>query len=289
MEAFWVFQGSDTVEEEDELKSTRKHRVLSWKIRKQYLFDDFYGMIVEGKQRIGKSSYISLCMAEALGKWEYHPEVICVEPNFEAVKPWVVFRPKDFLNVVFEVTDKGEKQPAIFWDDAGVWLFSLDWYKPFVKSVVKYLQVAGTQFGFIFFTTPSQTMISSKILQAFPQIYLCRISKTGRDTYTVRKRIAKVYESWGYPDGKKGGVWSKWIDKYNCILPNSYYDWYKPIRDSYIKIAIKLMKIEYERIVKKVKTVEDRDSLMEEVYQVAPDESKIKELNEIIKNLEKSI
>jgi len=43
-------------------------------------------------------------------------------------------------------------------------------------------------------------------MASLPNYYVCNATKTSSDSYTLRPRIAKVYESGNYPDGKKGGV-----------------------------------------------------------------------------------
>jgi len=114
-----------------------------------------------------------------------------------------VFKPEEFLNLILTVN---EKQQAVVWDDAGYWLFALDWYEEFVKAESRFMQLAGTLFGAIILTTPNQTLISSKVMASLPNYYVCNVTKTSSNSYTLRPRIAKVYESWNYPDGKKGGV-----------------------------------------------------------------------------------
>ncbi|MHC3129847.1 MAG: hypothetical protein IBV52_07205 [Candidatus Bathyarchaeota archaeon] len=41
--------------------------LLGQKINAEYMSDGFFGLVVQGKQRIGKSSYVSQCLAEAQG------------------------------------------------------------------------------------------------------------------------------------------------------------------------------------------------------------------------------
>ena len=47
---------------------TRDCLELAWKIGDEYVYDGFFGLIVEGVQRIGKSSYVSQAIAESVGK-----------------------------------------------------------------------------------------------------------------------------------------------------------------------------------------------------------------------------
>jgi len=266
-------------------KVVRKYNKLAWRINDEYLFDGFAGIVVEGRQRVGKSSYVSQALASAFGEWEYKPEIRCVQPNFEAVKPWMVFPPKEFLELVLNQT---KKEKAVIWDDAGFWLFALDWYEPFVKSVSRYIQLAGRQFAFLILTTPNKNLISSKVLAALPSMYVCKVVRNrayGRDSYKFRPRIAKVYEKWDYPDGKKGGVKTRWKDNFNCILDDSFYEWYKPKSEHYMDIGLEILRREVNKITKKMDR-KDEEEKMEKVFQVTGNPEKLNELDEVIKNLE---
>lgn len=262
---------------------------LAWKINDAYLFDGFFGIAVEGKQRIGKSSYVSQCLAEACGKWDHSFKLEdgrkvskCVTPNYEEVKRWIVFPPKEFLDLVLRVE---KKERAVIWDDAGFWLFALDWYQPFVKSVSRYVQLAGRQFGVLILTTPNKRLISGKVLEALPDMYVCKIVKRGSDDVLYRPRLAKVYERWDYPDGKKGGVKTRFKDEFNAILPDHYWSWYQPKSEHYMDIGLQLLKREVQKITKKTdKREEERH--MEKVHEVVGDPERLKEVNEVIANLE---
>jgi len=257
---------------------------LGWRINDEYLFDGFFGMVVEGKQRIGKSSYVSQSLAESFGEWQYKPVVKCVEPNYESVKPWMVFPPKEFLDLVLHVESK---QRAVIWDDAGFLLFALDWYEPFVKSVSRYIQLAGRQFGSLILTTPNKTLISSKVLAALPEMYVCKVVRAGYDSYLNRPRKAKVYERWDYPDGKKGGVKTRWKDHFNAMLPDSFFGWYKPKSEHYMDVGLQILKREVNKITKKMDKKEEAE-VMEKVFQVAGDPEKLNELDEVIQNLQQT-
>ena len=270
---------------------TRKDRdciELAWKINDTYLFDSFFGMAVEGKQRIGKSSYVSQSLAEACGEWDHRFKLDdgrtvskCVDPDYDEVKKWMVFPPKEFLELVLHV-DKKER--AVIWDDAGFWLFALDWYEPFVKSVSRYIQLAGRQFGVLILTTPNKRLISGKVLEALPDMYVSKIVRTGDDDVNYRPRMAKVYERWDYPDGKKGGVKTRWKDRFNAMLPDPFFKWYKPKSDHYMDIGLQLLKKEVGKITKK-RDKKEAEDYMENVHQVVGEPERIKEVNELIANL----
>lgn len=247
-------------------------------------------MVAEGPQRIGKSSYCCQSLAEAHGEWErwdegdvYHGR--CVEPDYDAIKKWIVFPPKEFIDLVLDIPI-GVKHMALYWSDAGFWLFVLDWYEAFVKAVAKYVQLSGRQFAAIFFSSPSKKLISGKVLESMPGILVCRIIKEGADTLTHKPRIAKVYKRWDYPDGKKGGVRTQWRDHYNAILPNNFWRWYKPKSDMYMELGKKILRDEYAALQKKLSKREKEDH-MEDVHKIVGPPERLKEISEVLAHFEK--
>ena len=69
-------------------------------------------MVIEGVQRIGKTTYASKAFAQAFGEWESKPEPHCVKSNFEAVKDWMTFLPREYLDSILELyeTERGIKR-----------------------------------------------------------------------------------------------------------------------------------------------------------------------------------
>jgi len=255
------------------------------RMRREYKYDGFMSIIVEGKQRIGKSSYVSQSGAEALGEWDKDGDMLyCAKADYESLKKYIVFRPVDFLNLVLHIE---EKVCLVIWDDAGYWLFALDWYLPFVKSVSRYIQLAGRQITCLCLTTPDQDLISSKVLVSLPSMYLGRIRRDERtkDRPMDRPRAAKVYERWKYPDGHPGGVYTRWIDHFNAILPDDFYSWYKPISDQYLDVALRLMRTEVKKLTKTLGAGEAAQA-QEDAYKMAGAPERYNELEDVIKNLE---
>jgi hypothetical protein len=266
----------------------RRYSLTSWNINDAYYFDGFFPCLVEGQQRIGKSAYAAKSLAHAYGEWEYKPYVHCVKPNYEAVKPWMTFMPREYLDAILHAADNLKKRRGLIQDDAGFWYFALDWYDPFIKASNRFLQIVGTLFGTVMLTTPNQRLISSKILDALPELKICRIHRMGKDSYIKRPRLAKVYQTWDYPDGKKGGVKTMWEDKYNATLPDDFYNWYKPKRDGYIQIGLKLLKSEVYKLDKRASLREkeqilEKEGLIDDFRKVVGEDDKLKQVNEVIK------
>lgn len=268
-------------------------------INKCYYFDKFLGVTVEGVQRVGKTSYTCKSLAQAAGEWEWDKEapagskrLVCVKSNFDAVKNWLVFLPREFLSLVFNYGE--EKERAAIWDDAGFWLFSLDWYEPFVKAVSRYSQLCGTQFAALIMTTPDKKLISQKVLDALPKMKVCEVVEAGQESYYNRPRVARVYEKWTWADGKRGGVKKKWEDHFNAFLPDDFYDWYFPKRKGYLEEGKKILRREVTRLDHKTGQQTglegldkgDADDLMENVHKVVGGEERLKEVNEVLKMIE---
>jgi hypothetical protein len=145
----------------------------------------------------------------------------------------------------------GDRIPGYIWDDAGYWLFSLNWTDRLLISIQKYMNVIGTDMNNLILTTPDPEWILSKIA-AMPGTMRIKIIKRrgGVEDYdsNVFSRRALGYVPWKYPDLKGGGVNKKIEDDYSCKLPEPFYsEWYKPTREHYAKMAKLEMKEELRR------------------------------------------
>jgi len=180
------------------------------------------GMAYGGFMGTGKSAFCIKTEAEVLGK---HSGFEDNEPNYEAVKSFLDFPPKDFVERLLRMK---RREKMTIWDDMGLWLFALDWYNPFVKAVCKYLNVARTDWAFIFGNTPSPKMVAKRI-QNFPEIIRVKIVKVASNSdHPSKPRIATAYQVWITPDMKKTGVRRMFVDHYDAMMPDDFFGWYKP-------------------------------------------------------------
>jgi len=238
---------------------------LSEMIEEAYRSDEFTVFIIYGPLGYGKSSYACQVLAELYGDQDASP----LDPahwNWEAAKRHIFFHPRGFLEYVSRL-DRREK--AIVWDDAGVWLYALDWNDPFIKAVGRYLQTARTDFGGMVFTAPNPLSVIRK-LREIPAAITVKIIKEQSDyereapggrIEVVKPRIARMFRTWMTPDTKRWGVVEFARDQFNAILPDHFYEWYKPYRDSYKRMAVKLM---MRHITSLLKETEDIEELEEE-------------------------
>lgn len=226
---------------------------------------------------MGKSSYCIKTEAEVLGKHPGHEDNV---PDYEAVKRFLDFSPKAFVDRLLKMK---RREKMIVWDDMGLWLFVLDWYNPFVKAVCKYLNVARTDWALIFGNTPTPKMIAKRV-QNFPEVVRVKITKEGSNIKNPGKpRIATAYHVWTTPDLKKTGVHKMFEDRYNAMMPDDFFGWYKPLRDHYATIAKQLMYTTLMKLEKK-----DREEVVENpgFKEIMPEPERVKELKEVITQLE---
>ena len=220
-------------------------------IVKAFRYDDFNLFIIHGTPRIGKSTYAIKAMGQAVdylygedifkitGSSGYRQAPVCQRymgwDPMENVERW--------LDIITRI-------PNFTWDDAGYWLFSLNWTDPLLIAVQRYMNVVGTDINNLMLTTPDPTWILSKIATMPGCMRIRIIKRDGGSTDFDSKlysRRALGYVPWKYPDLKGGGVNKKLEDDFSCKLPDEFYKWYKPTRERYAKMAKLAMRAELIR------------------------------------------
>jgi hypothetical protein len=221
----------------------------------RFYADEFEAFLIYGPLGYGKSSYACQATAEAYG---IHNGVVAgydkhgnpYYSDWEAVKPRLKFHPGEVIEYLLNLEGR---DITMIWDDAGLWLYALDWNHPFVKAVGRYLNVARTDLGSILFTTPSPVVIMKKV-RDLPQCRTIKIVKRDVDNLDRRykKRLARIYQTWITPDMKKSGVKETHQDVFNAYMPDDFYRWYLPKRDHYAKMAKMMMMKEVDGLVEEV-------------------------------------
>jgi hypothetical protein len=215
--------------------------ITAYNVNHAYYRDEFSLFMVYGPLGIGKSSYAIKVMAEVLGEKN--------KPDYNKVKDYMVFHPQDFVEKCYKMAEQGQRDKAIIWDDAGLWLFALDFKNPFIQAIIKYLNVARTNWGAFILTTPTPSWIIYK-LRSFPQSVTIKILKVNDDMgRRQRLRVGRAYRFWVMPDMKKTGVRVLYEDYFDAMLPDDvYHDWYQPLRATYAREAALLARKEMEKL-----------------------------------------
>lgn len=221
-------------------------------IRRLFDDDEFKPIIIEGDHGYGKSSYANRLISEVYSKDNIHG-------NWDTQRLFpkhIGFHPRHVLDLW--IKKRNIRDYAFHWDDAGLWLHSLDFQDPFVKEVGKYMQVVRSDWACVIFTAISKEDISSKI-RGLRNAIVVEITKDGKDKTHPNRRTASAYierKTW------KGKIWKdyQWEEYFDSWVPGIYildntgsivkkkgfYGWYKPLRDEYSDMA-------KERMLRKLK------------------------------------
>jgi len=202
------------------------------RILELYENDEFKPIIIQGDHGYGKSSYANRLISEVYSNGDGRP---CWDKTL--FETHVGFHPKHVLKLWMR---KHDRDKCFHWDDAGLWLHSLDFQDPFVKEVGKYMQVVRTDWACVIFTAISKEDISSKI-RGLRNAIVVDITKDGAGKSHPNRRTANAYierKTWkghGYKD-------HQWQDTFDSHVPNKFYSWYNPIRNKYSEMAKHRMK-----------------------------------------------
>ena len=191
-------------------------------IEKMYRMGRTTNMVLYGEPRIGKSVYCIKVLKQ-------------LYPDKNEWKNHIVFRPQQFIEYM------NQRSKGLVWDDAGLWLFALDWNDPRVKAVMKLLQVSGVATAWLAMTTPAVSMIIKKALN-IEGILVGKVMKQSGKSDT--QRTVKIYKNsiaaWG-----KRYVKQIMEDSYNVMLDNEDYNYYFPMRQEYLQEALNMLSNAY--------------------------------------------
>lgn len=234
---------------------------LAWYIINAWYNDIFMLPIIYGEPRIGKSVYALKVLNQVYDyiwgwdKWRVYEECLGFKPD----------------EVLLQWKSLDRKIPGYIWDDAGCWLFTLDYQDPLLKEIQRYMNLLSTDIQCLILTTPDPRWILNKI-GGMPGSKWIKILRKYSDYRhlgpwpdSVRfGRMAKLYNPFIAPDLKKTGVSKPRIqDEFSCRLDDDLYEYYKPRREHYATEVKKRMwealsvRIKEDRIhSEKVKQVE---------------------------------
>jgi hypothetical protein len=162
--------------------------------------------------------------------------------------PLIVFHPEHFFDKLDRIKELGfAKTCTLNWDDAGLWLYAMDWDDPFIEAFTKWLNVARTNLNSLICSTPSPTFIFKK-LRTFPSAITVRILKNSGPQDHRWRRMAKGYQHYLLPDLHKTRVKPLFVDNFTCRMPTDFYAWYKPFRNQYANLAQRLMEEKWKEL-----------------------------------------
>ena len=199
----------------------KQDRQLTKLIRKWYSEGEFRLVLIYGTGGIGKTSYALQCLKQ-VDNVHYRQRLI--------------FQPQQFVHTVSWLKSNKLRIPALVWDDMGFWMYSLDYNDRFVRSAVKFFNVARTVVSCVIGTTNSLKMLVSSVRNM--DVLTVKVTAVRDNPYTS---LAKGYRMSIMPNFSRY-VRTVFEDEYPRHLEDSDYEWYKPTRDSYVNDAIRLMR-----------------------------------------------
>jgi len=207
--------------------------------------NEFFAAIIYGPLGYGKTTFTFKALLDAYGI-PHDRKAVLTEDQMALVKDAVVYTAKEFLDKVFR--DRGQRKLCLIWDDAGVGLFNLDTWDPFVKLVTKWMNVVRTQYAAVLFTSPSPMYMVRKI-RNIPQMVHIKITKINGGPR--HERQAQAYITWTNPDFVGHGVKKPYIEYFNVMMPDNLYKWYLPYRQSYADGLLDEAYAEYNKVRQK--------------------------------------
>ena len=228
---------------------------LARRICSAYLKDDFMLVIIYGELRMGKSAYALKVLGQVYDYLKDRPLSI------DLVDQYLGWHPAEVVDDWFDIE---KRIPMYIWDDAGYWLFSLQWHDPLLIAVQRYMNVIGTDMNTLVLTTPDPTWILKKIV-AMPGAIRVKVYKRDGGQYDNPSRLysrhARGYKPYRSPDLKKTGVNRILDDDFSCYIPDDVYAVYFPKREHYARMAkLEIRKVLRDQMAKgkTSKKVDDR-------------------------------
>jgi len=217
-------------------------------IRKSYEKNQCQNFIVYGALGIGKTSYTLQVLME-LYKKEIEKDGL-----IQTIDKYFFHTPVELLQKMRKLETRVQ---AVGADDFGVYLYSLDYAKPLVKSIVKYFQMGRTKTSALIMTTPTPTLILGK-LRCFPQTITIKVATALDPKYRALDdlRYARAYRSWLLPDLMKLRVKRLYEDDFSCFLPTELYNWCNEKRKTYVKILEEEIEKNLPKGMREIKSLE---------------------------------
>lgn len=226
---------------------------LAQRIINAYRNDKSMTIIIHGDPRIGKSGYAFKTLVQV---FDY---LFNIRDPILLYQLTMGYEPIEIINMIDQVYNpnhwykrfRTQKQPAIIWDDGGIWLFNKDYAKSHVKEIEKLFQVLFTKVQVMIITTPTPRNLSAGV-RSIPSAVWIEVSREEHDPYNLDieppsirfGRESRIYDPWTSADLKKSGVRKKFMEKFDCRFPDSVYKYYSPIRGGYVGEIIRRIKQE---------------------------------------------
>lgn len=207
--------------------------------------DEFQIFVIQGDNGYGKTTYANRIISEVYSAREqkrWNGDGVHGNWNIKMFKKHLGFHPVRVINQWYGMK---HRDYVFHWDDAGMWLNAMDYHDPFVKSVGKYLQTARDDWACIIFSCIDKNDIINKI-RSFRAAVIVDITKDpvsmqSKYDYHRNRRLANAWKYWESRLNKIGTE-NEWSEHFDSHVPNKFYEWYRPLRSKYTRMAKKIMR-----------------------------------------------
>jgi len=196
-------------------------------------YDRTTNVLIYGEPRIGKSviaiKYLQKrCRQKGIADPDYW-------------RRFVIWDLENLPPLIKEIQASGQKAPGIILDDFGVSAFAWNWRSAKVEAAMKMLEVAGTLTDMLIMTSPSVQMVVKKAL-TLEGILVGKVVKLTDDD-GPKSNLTKYSHPYMRRVSLYRNVLMPWNKRYNnevvedtfsVMLDQRDYDWYKPVRESYL-------------------------------------------------------
>lgn len=180
--------------------------------------------VITGDAGVGKSCYAYKITAKTHYDFNGYTKVDEEEYSYKYALDNLIYRPQDLFKRVRIQLEKDEQELVWCLDDASIHMGR----QLFDQDREMYRQLQGTvptlreNISGLLITTINTSLIA-KPLREFVRrkVVIMRIAEV--DSYRC---IAKHYEKWYFPDDVKFRVTINFQDKFSCLVPKPFYDWY---------------------------------------------------------------
>jgi hypothetical protein len=199
--------------------------ILTKKILQSYP-NGFNSFLITGRRGIGKSSYSLRSLHDAL-----------VEMGMSNIRAWdtalksLKFTIPEVIAYLKEAVDADEKKVCLIWDDTRIFASGTQYHlnMKLVYKLSGMLDSIRTAVCNLVMTCPSTSGLLG-VLKSYDD-YLCKIHFSHEGGFA---RISKGYLWSSLPSGQKR-IYLKFVDSFNCRLPNWIYEKYMIQRKNALK------------------------------------------------------
>ena len=201
--------------------------------------------------------------------------LLTVYRDWDHAKKYLFYTPMEFVNLVKELLDRGERIPLAVWDDAGEWLFRANFRNKFVVRVAESLEVLRTVMANLMFTATSISKLVKAVRESTRYIITISTVASSKTFPKYKKSLARLYFNTDASEFLLRKTYPQPVAEWRFLvyLHHVIYQDYLNYRQQYVQIAIDRVKQELDKLAsqtpKELKAqVEEAEEEFEELLKV---------------------